>query len=220
MSVRLSPLLAAVLVAFPAGATGSMSERVFQFRSVEDSSVPADPALCDEAPFPVNVRLNAALWSSLTSVYDGRVLDDDVRRIGTAHACAQITNFAFPTGLQQNFYVRFRLGSQEFKASGTCTFISNNVPTGGLVLAGCNLSVFEYPSSYLGGMATSASVFNPFALEGFNTGSFWTLQMYPNSVYLSGGLPGLSSKGSDLHPHQDGRSEKEIEARRLRMRSK
>lgn len=152
--------------------------RVHQFRSMDDARVVADPSVCAAAPFAVNLRLAASLWSTQTRSRDGRVVNDDARRIGTATACGQITNFAFPPGLQQNFHVRFDLPDGSYTASGTCTLVSNNVPQGGVVLAGCSLKVISAPHRVVGGMATSASVLNPFGLAGFNTGSYWTLMVY------------------------------------------
>ncbi len=70
------------------------------------------------------------------------------------------------------------MGSDVFVARGTCTVISNDVPVTGLILAGCTLRLVSFPSEVLGGVATSMSVFNPLQLQGFSTGSFWTLRLY------------------------------------------
>ena len=152
--------------------------RVYQFRTEEDPEVTGAAAFCATAPFPVNVRLNASEWSVRTRASDGRMVNQDARRIGTALACAQITNFAFPPGLQQNFYARFELPEGNYTALGTCTLISNNVPVAGLVLAGCTLKLTEMPAGVTGGAAVSLSVFNPRRLAGFTTGSQWTIQAY------------------------------------------
>jgi hypothetical protein len=152
--------------------------RVYQFRTVEDPGVVGADAFCQGAPFPVNVKLNATEWSEQTRSVDGRVVNKDVQRIGTALACAQLTNFAFPPGLQQNFYARFELPGGTYTALGTCTLISNDVPVAGLVLAGCTLKLTEVPAGVQGGAAVSLSVFNPRRLTGFATGSQWTIQAY------------------------------------------
>lgn len=152
--------------------------RVHQFRTEEDPSVTGGAAFCAGAPFTANVVLNASAWSAQTRAADGMVVNEDALRVGTALACAQITSFAFPPGLQQNFYARFDLPEGSYTALGTCTIISNDVPKAGLVLAGCNLKVTDPPAGIAGGAATSLSVFNPFGLAGFATGSYWTLQLY------------------------------------------
>lgn len=152
--------------------------RVYQFRTEEDPEVTGAAAFCATAPFTANVVLNASEWSVRTRASDGRIVNDDATRIGTALACAQLTNFAFPPGLQQNFYARFELPDGIYTALGTCTLISNDVPVAGLVLAGCTLKLTEMPAGVTGGAAVSLSVFNPRRLAGFATGSQWTIQAY------------------------------------------
>ena len=152
--------------------------RVYQFRTEEDREVTGAAAFCASAPFAANVRLNASEFSVRTRASDGRMVNDGARRIGTALACAQITNPAFPPGLQQNFYARFELPDGTYTALGTCTLISNDVPVAGLVLAGCTLKLTGMPAGVIGGAAVSLSVFNPRRLPGFATGSQWTIQAY------------------------------------------
>src|SRR4051812_2381182 len=69
--------------------------RVYQFRTEEDPAVTGAADFCATAPFPVNVRLNASEYSVRTRASDGRMVNQDARRIGTALACAQITNPTF-----------------------------------------------------------------------------------------------------------------------------
>jgi hypothetical protein len=151
--------------------------RVYQFRTEEDPSVSGAAAFCATAPFTVNVLLNASAWATVTRGSDAKIVNEGVRQVGTVVACAQLTNFTFPPGLQQNFAARFDLPGGSFTAVGTCTLISNDVPVPNLVLAGCALKVAAGAGT-AGGMATSASVFNPFRLAGYQTGSYWTLQVY------------------------------------------
>jgi hypothetical protein len=151
---------------------------VYHFRSVEDPDSPPDPAVCAAAPFRANVPLGASLWAEKTDNHDGRVVDNSKRRIGTATACALITNPTFPPGLPQQFYAQFDVPAGRVTALGACTLVSNDVPRAGLVLAGCHLRVIDAPAEYSGGVVTSLSVFNPGRLPNFNTGSEWTLQLY------------------------------------------
>ena len=164
-----------------APALAHAAERIVQFRSAEDPASPPDTAFCDAAPFHANVRLGASLYSYELRRNDGRVEQEEGRKIGTATACAQLTNFLFPAGLQQNFIVRFDLPQGSFTAVGTCTFATNDVPLRGFVLAGCSLQMTGFPEGVLGGAMASLSSFNPFRLPGFNTGSYWTLQYYDSA---------------------------------------
>lgn len=153
---------------------------VIRFRSIEDADFPPQRELCNEAGFVSNVFLGASLWSEANAASSGRVVNNSIRRIGRATACAQITNPSFPPGLPQLFYARFDTPEGSFTASGACTLISNDVPQAGLVLAGCHLRIIDGPADMRGGVITSTSVFNPRQLPGFNTGSEWTLQFYPS----------------------------------------
>jgi hypothetical protein len=160
----------------------AMADQVtYQFRSVEDPAYPPDDAICAQAPFRVNVKLGASLYSQHTRAVDGRVVIDRLLRLGRATACVQLTNFLFPPGLSQNFYAVFDLPAGRFTALGTCTLTSNDVPQAGLVLAGCALELVAGPTGVLGGVVTSASTFNPARLPGFSTGSLWTVQTYTSA---------------------------------------
>ena len=194
-------------------AAASLGDEVtFQFRSVEDAAFPPDAAICAQAPFRVNVQLGASLWSQATRLIDGRVVVEQVRRIGKATACVQLTNFLFPPGLQQSFYAVFDLPSGRYTASGSCTLTSNAVPQAGLVLAGCALNIVSAPPGTLGGVITSASTFNPAHLAGFGTGSVWTLQAYTSGPANPWPWPREEGHGFELR--EDRRSDAEISAAR------
>src|SRR5688500_2697022 len=111
----------AVVVVTLFAASAAAQERLMQFRSIEDASTPADPAVCAAAPFQVNLVLGASLWSTTTRKKDGRMVNDMVKQVGTATACGRITSFAFPSGLQQQFHVQFNLADGVYVATGTCT---------------------------------------------------------------------------------------------------
>jgi hypothetical protein len=155
--------------------------------------------------------MGASLWAYETHQRDGRVEQGRGRRLGTATACMELTNFAFPAGLQQSFYGRFDLPSGTFWVNGTCNVITNSVPQGGVILAGCALQVTGAPADIVGGVATSASVFNPFGLAGFQTGSYWTLHVYDHSP------PPADDSHSDhdkaMQVVEDARSDADIAAR-------
>ncbi len=157
-------------------------ENIIQFRSIEDPSTPPDPTVCTAAPFDVNAKLGASFWSFQTRASDGLVVNDQINRIGNATACIRIVSFAFPPFTTDPFYIKFTLDNGdyagEYEGLGNCTVISNDVPTPKLILAGCNLRIVSAPSDSISGAMTSMSVFNPYKLPGFNTGSMWTLHLY------------------------------------------
>lgn len=160
------------------GGAAMADEATTVFRSEEDPSTPADTSVCAQAPFHANVMLGASLWSIKTRRHDGRVTNEKRRRIGRATACLELTNVLFPEGLVQRFYVRFDLPQGAYVAQGTCSVTSNQVPQPFIVLAGCALKVISGPAGTLGGVVSSASVFNPLRRPGFATGSTWTLHEY------------------------------------------
>ena len=173
--------LAVLLIAGPAAAqggppAGESGQHTFVFRSLEDPNVSSHPKEC---PFPgANLFLGATLWSIETDVGDSRVVNEAVQHIGTAAACGLIT-----TASLVPFYIEFTLNhghhrGNTFVAVGACQVVSNNVPRPGIVLAGCALRVTQGPEDFLGGIATSMSIFNPLRLPGAGTGSFWTLRAY------------------------------------------
>jgi hypothetical protein len=173
---RVAPAVALLTLLAPTLAFAQA--RVLQFRSAEDPASPPDPAVCAQAPFAANLRIGGSLFTYETRGRTGQVIAQSEPAIGKATACAQITNLAFPAGLAQKFFLQLTLADGIYRALGTCTIISNDVPVGGLVLAGCNLQIVGAPQGVSGGAVTSVSTFNPFRLQGFATGSFWTAQIY------------------------------------------
>ena len=152
--------------------------RLYQFRSEEDPTFAGDPTVCPAAPFVTNVRLNASLYTTNARNSDGLTMNDASRKIGTATACVRITDPTFPPGKQEPFYVAFDTPAGRFTASGTCALVSNDVPVQRVVLAGCNLRIVGAPEGFVGGEATSASIFNHARIPGVATGSYWTLLVY------------------------------------------
>ena len=163
-----------VVLITPLSAPG---EEVYQFRTEEEPGAQVDTAVCEAAPFPVSLRLKAAVLMPLSLTRE-KMAHEKWRKMGTAVACARLTDPSFPPGLAQDFYVHFELPQGHFSALGTCTLVSNDVPRDGVVLAGCALRLVDYPSGKVGGMVMSTSVFNPLGLPGIHTGSRWTLLVY------------------------------------------
>lgn len=152
-------------------------ERVYQFRTVEDPQA-VEPSGCQAAPFEVNVRLPASIFVREPQAGGGKKGTGGERREGKALACARITDRSFAEGSTADFYVRFELPEGHFTGLGRCTMVSNGVPRPGVVLTSCALKLTEFPAGYVGGFATSSSIFNPRELPGYNTGSFWTVRVF------------------------------------------
>lgn len=166
--------LIAVVSAPAAVAQTTPTEQVAVYRTIEDPSVSSQPVACPYAD--ANVFLGAVVRAVETRATDGRDVSDQVAQVGTAAACAKVTSLA--PGATAPFYIEFTLADGTYRADGSCTVISNNVPVSGLVLAGCALKIIEAPAGVAGGSFTSNSIFNPFRLSGFNTGSVWTRRIY------------------------------------------
>jgi hypothetical protein len=166
--------LLALVSPLVAAAYAAPAERVFVYRTIEDPSVPSHPVSCPYAD--ANVFLGAVVRAVETQASDGQDVSDRVAQVGTAAACARVTSLA--PGATAPFYIEFTLNDGNYRADGTCTVTSNNVPVNGLVLAGCALRIVEAPAGVIGGSFTSNSIFNPFRLPGFNTGSVWTRRTY------------------------------------------
>ncbi|XXF77985.1 hypothetical protein P2318_33805 [Myxococcaceae bacterium GXIMD 01537] len=174
LPAALAVLLLSTLL--PGAAWGA--EAVYRFRTQEEGGPAGDPDFCAAAPFTSNLRLDAGVYVPSKPTRDGRVRREGEVRVGTATACARLTDLTFPPGGTVDFYVRFVLPAGAFTARGACTLVSNDVPSKGLVLAGCALKVVSAPPGVAGGVVASTSVFNPGKLPGYATGSQWTLHVY------------------------------------------
>lgn len=174
--IVLFAVLAGMVVLF--GSTAFAGERVLQVRTVEDPQVIVGDEICAEAPFTPNVRLGAYAWSFQTRASDGSVVNGMINDVGTAKACVRITDFKFTRLSTAQFYILFTFRQEAYAGLGVCTVTSNDVPELGLVLAGCSLSLKDRASGADVGSAVSSSVFNPFRLLGYETGSYWTLKIY------------------------------------------
>ena len=160
----------------------AQQELVIQFRSTEDPDLEPDLSVCADAPFGVNLVTAAALLAPQVRGKDGSVVNLGEQTRGSGTACfgipIDVILDGFPPWSQSQLYTELSIGGITVRADGVCTGTSNDVPTPGLVLAGCALTVTEAPEGFVGGSMGSNSVFNPFGVPGFFTGSFWTLRLF------------------------------------------
>lgn len=178
MKKMIVPFAVLAVMVILSGSAAFARERVIQVQTVEDARVVVGDDICAEAPFIPNVRLGAYTWSFQTRASDGSIVNSMINNVGTAKACVRITDFGFTPFSTAQFYIRFTFGQEAYAGLGVCTVTSNNVPELGLVLAGCSLSLKDRASEADVGSAVSSSVFNPFRLPGYETGSYWTLKIY------------------------------------------
>jgi hypothetical protein len=193
---RLSVRVVSLVLTLPLSALAG--EVTYQFRTQEDPKA-ADPNLCQDAPFQANVKLPGTVSVPEKSA-NGKLKPAGQKAMGKAHACALITDRTFAEGSQAEMYASFDLPEGHFAAVGKCTVASNAVPRPGVVLVGCTLKLTEFPRAYAGGFATSASIFNPQGLPGYNTGSLWTLRLFepePAAAATPGGAGKAPAKAPE-----------------------
>lgn len=139
--------------------------RTLVFQTVEDPAVPAEPQGCP--------------WTDANVFLGGRMRRvDGGGELGIARACARIGAGLEP-GADVPFYAEFRFDSGDvYRADGAAHVLATDVPAAGIVLAGCTLRLLDGPDGLIGGVVTSASVFNPAGRPEAETGSTWTLHAY------------------------------------------
>lgn len=186
-------VLAIVGMSLPAMAQ-EVDKSVIVFRTMDDPDIPPDPNVCArgqellEVPF-WNVLLGASSWSVNTRSNIGEVVVEKVRQIGTGTACSLITDPTFtPFAAEAPFYFEGQTGDVYIAAAGECEVTHNDwgsylsPPTNpeGPVYLSCYLDVLPELSTpgIKSGQATSNSTFVPVGeIPGFETGSFWTIQL-------------------------------------------
>ncbi len=141
-------------------------EEIYVVRSVRESGMPPTE-FCAKARTGVG---NATLENQFTfrsvatRTSDGRVLDANVKTIGSTHACFGST--ANPAIV--DFYGDFVLGSIAFKGLGEC-HAQLDFPEKGLFVSRCFLELSGLPAEYVGGRLTTNSLGSPKKLIGTET---------------------------------------------------
>jgi hypothetical protein len=130
-------------------------EEIYSARSVRESRV-APTEFCAQAKTGFNSASEDQFTfrSTATRAYDGRMLDTNVKTIGSIHACfGQTTNPAII-----NFYGDIRLGRTAFKGIGECRRMKSDFPERGLNVFNCFLDLSGLPGQYVGGLLTTNSI--------------------------------------------------------------
>jgi hypothetical protein len=169
-------MLAAAALLSPARVRAE--EVLIQFRSLEDPTGTPDLSVCADAPFAANVVAAAKLFAVHTRAADGAVVSKGEVEIGSGTGCFRVTDLTFPPFTSLPFYGEFTIDGRTMRIDGQCTTTTNDVPLRGVILVGCATAIVRAPAGFVGGLAVSNSVFNPFRLPGFGTGSLWTVRLY------------------------------------------
>jgi hypothetical protein len=135
------------------GAT--QAEEIYIVRSVPESLTPPT-AFCalERIGFSgPNFEGQYTFRSTATSASDGRMVDMNVKTIGSIHLCTGPTSD--PTII--NFYGEGLLGRTPFKGLGECRR-RPDLPERGLVALNCFLNLSGLPSQFVGGLLTTNSM--------------------------------------------------------------
>jgi hypothetical protein len=92
--------------------------------------------------------------STATSAYDGRLVDANIKTIGSGHGC--IGRTADPSIL--NFYLDLQLGHTALKGIGECHLAKSDFPERGLIALSCFLTLSDPLGRYVGGQLTANSI--------------------------------------------------------------
>ncbi len=173
-------------------AAQEVDKTVILFRSMDDPDIPPDLEVCGRAVYPFDppegamlVPLGASLWSSWSRILNGEVVMEKVRQIGTGTMCLWMSDEIIIPFDQEGpgyFEGTLRLSPWEeisIALSGECEGTNQAFLEGGPVFAGCYLNVLPDRSTegIKWGQAVTNTTFALFPVPGFETGSFWSLQL-------------------------------------------
>jgi hypothetical protein len=120
--------------------------------------------------------------STATSAYDGRLVDANIKTIGSGHGC--IGRTADPSIL--NFYLELQLGHTALKGIGECHLAKSDFPERGLIALSCFLNLSDPIGRYVGGQLTANSITSLRAVgletdpPGYTQPSIATIRLWAN----------------------------------------
>jgi hypothetical protein len=127
-------------------------EEIYIARSVRESQV-APTEFCAQAKTGFNSTFEDqyTFRSTATRTSDGRMVDTNVKTIGSGHGC--IGQTADPAIL--NFYLELLLGRTALKGIGDCRQTKSDFPERGLSAYRCFLDLSDPLGQYVGGQLTT-----------------------------------------------------------------
>lgn len=132
-------------------------EEIYIARSVRESRI-ASTEYCGEAKtgFKSTIEDQYTFRSIATRATDGRMIDTNVKTIGSGHACfGQSANPA-----AYNFYMEFLLGNAAFKGIGECLQVKVDYPERGMTVVRCFLDFSDPLGRYVGGQLTTSTMWS------------------------------------------------------------
>lgn len=131
------------------------AEEIYVVRSVRESRIaPTDFCAQAKTGFNSTFEDHYTLRSTATRSSDGRMVDTNVKTIGTVHGCIGPT--ADPAIL--NVYLDVVLGRTAFSGTGDCRQTKSDFPERGLSEFHCFLNLSDPLGHYVGGLLTSSSM--------------------------------------------------------------
>jgi hypothetical protein len=131
-------------------------EEIYIARSVRESRV-APTEYCAQAKIGFNsdsFEDQYSLRSTAIRASDGRMVDANIKTIGSGHGCFGRT--ADPTIL--NFYLDLYLGRTALKGIGDCRQTMSDFPERGLSVWRCFLNLSDPVGGYVGGLLTTNTI--------------------------------------------------------------
>jgi Lipocalin-like domain len=139
--------------------TSTQVEEIYVVRSVPESSTTPTEFCARE-----RTGLGGATFegqytfrSTATRTSDGRMIDTNVRTIGSLHICG---DRATPDSITYKWYGEGTLGGTSFKGIGECHVGESDFPERGLRAVNCLLDLSGLPSGYVGGVLTSNTLWS------------------------------------------------------------
>lgn len=133
-------------------AQSSQVEEIYIARSLRESRT-APTEFCAEARtgFKATFEDHYTFRSTAVRTTDGRMVDTNVKSIGSGHAC--FGPAANPA--TRNFYMELLLGKAAFKGIGECLEVKSDYPERGMTVARCFLELSDPLGRYIGGQLTT-----------------------------------------------------------------
>jgi len=127
-------------------------EEIYIARSIFESSV-APTEFCAQARtgFNSTTEDQFSFRATASRTSDGRMLDTNVKKIGSGHGCTGPT--ADPAVF--NFYLELLLGNTALKGIGDCRLTKSDFPERGLRVVRCFLDLSDPLGRYVGGQLTT-----------------------------------------------------------------
>jgi hypothetical protein len=158
------------------------AEEIYIARSVRESRMPLTE-FCAKARTGVGnatIEDQFTFRSVATDTSNGRLLDTNVKTIGSIHTCFGPT--ANPAIF--DFYGDILLGRTAFKGFGECVLAKSNFPERGLSVYRCSLDLAGLPGAYTGGLLTTNTISSPKILgtetepSGYTQASIATIRLW------------------------------------------